>query len=105
MPQSSQGGLDSSTSSESFECPIELQPLKDFIGLEECDQPTIKAITSFSYYSTIGNMDEAFKSIKTVKRLDSILIFCHCYVQYSYTVYMYLGVCFFSKNGGFQCGE
>ena len=84
MPQSSQGGLDSSTSSESFECPIEQQPLKDFVGLEECDQPTIKAITSFSYYSTIGNMDEAFKSIKTVKRLDTILFLSYMYM------YMYI---------------
>ena len=47
---------------------VERSPLKDFIGLEDCDPNTVKAILSFSYYSATGNMDEAFKSIRTIKR-------------------------------------
>ncbi|XP_066914160.1 intraflagellar transport protein 140 homolog isoform X1 [Clytia hemisphaerica] len=45
-------------------------PMRDFAGLEDCDETVKKAMTNFSYLSAIGNMDEAFKAIKTIKRLD-----------------------------------
>ena len=43
-------------------------PLRDFVGLEDADENVKKAMTNFSYLSAIGNMDEAFKAIKTIKR-------------------------------------
>ncbi|XP_023244589.1 intraflagellar transport protein 140 homolog [Centruroides sculpturatus] len=43
------------------------QTMKDFIGLEDCDKVTRNAIMSFSYFLTVGNMDEAFKAIKVIK--------------------------------------
>uniref|UniRef100_A0ABM5F0W3 Intraflagellar transport protein 140 homolog n=1 Tax=Pogona vitticeps TaxID=103695 RepID=A0ABM5F0W3_9SAUR len=43
------------------------RPMRDFIGLEECDKATCDAILNFSFYLTIGDMDEAFKSIKLIK--------------------------------------
>ncbi|XP_028562119.2 intraflagellar transport protein 140 homolog isoform X1 [Podarcis muralis] len=43
------------------------KPLRDFIGLEECDKATCDAMLNFSFYLTIGDMDEAFKSIKLIK--------------------------------------
>lgn len=43
------------------------QTMKDFIGLEECDKVTRDAIMSFSYFLTVGNMDEAFKAIRVIK--------------------------------------
>uniref|UniRef100_A0A0K8RTW7 Intraflagellar transport protein 140-like n=1 Tax=Crotalus horridus TaxID=35024 RepID=A0A0K8RTW7_CROHD len=43
------------------------RPMRDFIGLEECDKMTCEAMLNFSFYLTIGDMDEAFKSIKLIK--------------------------------------
>ncbi|XP_059572178.1 intraflagellar transport protein 140 homolog isoform X3 [Alligator mississippiensis] len=43
------------------------RPMRDFIGLEECDKTTRDAMLNFSFYLTIGDMDEAFKSIKLIK--------------------------------------
>ena len=42
--------------------------MRDFIGLEKSDKVTRDAMLNFSYYLTIGNMDEAFKAIKLIKR-------------------------------------
>ncbi|XP_064415198.1 intraflagellar transport protein 140 homolog [Latimeria chalumnae] len=41
--------------------------LRDFAGLEDCDKVTREAMLNFSFYLTIGDMDEAFKSIKLIK--------------------------------------
>uniref|UniRef100_A0A8C8R706 Intraflagellar transport protein 140 homolog n=1 Tax=Pelusios castaneus TaxID=367368 RepID=A0A8C8R706_9SAUR len=43
------------------------KPMRDFIGLEECDKTTREAMLNFSFYLTIGDMDEAFRSIKLIK--------------------------------------
>ncbi|XP_062955109.1 intraflagellar transport protein 140 homolog isoform X2 [Cynocephalus volans] len=43
------------------------RPLRDFIGLEDCDKPTRDAMLNFSFFITVGDMDEAFKSIKLIK--------------------------------------
>ncbi|XP_078096576.1 intraflagellar transport protein 140 homolog isoform X2 [Mustelus asterias] len=43
------------------------RPLRDFVGLEDCDKTTRDAMLNFSFYLTIGDMDEAFKSIKLIK--------------------------------------
>lgn len=45
--------------------------MRDFIGLEQADAEARKAMMNFSYLSTIGNMDEAFKAIKLIKRYVS----------------------------------
>ncbi|MGH0139831.1 UNVERIFIED_CONTAM: hypothetical protein FKN15_009952 [Acipenser sinensis] len=47
---------------------VSRQALRDFVGLEDCDKPTRDAMLNFSFYLTIGDMDEAFKSIKLIKR-------------------------------------
>lgn len=44
------------------------RPMRDFVGLEECDKATRDAMLNFSFYLTIGDMDEAFKSIKLIKK-------------------------------------
>ncbi|XP_053388212.1 LOW QUALITY PROTEIN: intraflagellar transport protein 140 homolog, partial [Mercenaria mercenaria] len=41
--------------------------MRDFVGLEKSDKQTREAMLNFSYYLTIGNMDEAFKAIKLIK--------------------------------------
>ncbi|XP_029977413.1 intraflagellar transport protein 140 homolog isoform X2 [Sphaeramia orbicularis] len=41
--------------------------LRDFVGLENCEKATRDAMLNFSFYLTIDNMDEAFKSIKLIK--------------------------------------
>ncbi|NXK69902.1 IF140 protein, partial [Sylvietta virens] len=43
------------------------RPMRDFIGLGDCDKTTQDAMLNFSYYLTAGDMDEAFKSIKLIK--------------------------------------
>ena len=42
--------------------------MRDFLGLEDANAEAKKAMMDFSYLSAIGNMDEAFKAIKTIKR-------------------------------------
>ncbi|XP_041073639.1 intraflagellar transport protein 140 homolog isoform X1 [Polyodon spathula] len=46
---------------------VSRRALRDFVGLEDCDKPTRDAMLNFSFYLTIGDMDEAFKSIKLIK--------------------------------------
>ncbi|XP_040032624.2 intraflagellar transport protein 140 homolog [Gasterosteus aculeatus] len=46
---------------------VSRRPLRDFVGLEDCDKATRDAMLNFSFYLTIGDMDEAFKSIKLIK--------------------------------------
>ncbi|NXV35214.1 IF140 protein, partial [Rissa tridactyla] len=43
------------------------RPMRDFIGLGDCDKTTQDAILNFSFYLTAGDMDEAFKSIRLIK--------------------------------------
>uniref|UniRef100_A0A8C9FLA1 Intraflagellar transport 140 n=1 Tax=Pavo cristatus TaxID=9049 RepID=A0A8C9FLA1_PAVCR len=43
------------------------RPMRDFIGLGDCDKATQDAMLNFSFYLTAGDMDEAFKSIKLIK--------------------------------------
>ena len=55
------------------------QVMRDFIGLEEGDKNAQEAMMSFSYFLTIGNMDEAFKAIKLIKRwVNSRRVLCLC---------------------------
>ena len=42
--------------------------MRDFIGLEDGSSEAKQAMMNFSYLSAIGNMDEAFKAIKLIKR-------------------------------------
>ena len=41
-------------------------PMKDFAGLETVDEATKKAILNFSHYLTVGNMDEAYNSVRNI---------------------------------------
>lgn len=43
------------------------RPLRDFVGLEDCDKATQDAMLNFSFFVTVGDMDEAFRSIKLIK--------------------------------------
>ncbi|XP_015230607.1 PREDICTED: intraflagellar transport protein 140 homolog [Cyprinodon variegatus] len=46
---------------------VSRRPLRDFVGLENCEKRTHDAMLNFSFYLTVGDMDEAFKSIKLIK--------------------------------------
>jgi len=43
------------------------KPMKDFVGLENVDEEIKKAIMNFSFYLTVGNMDEAYNSVRNIK--------------------------------------
>jgi len=43
------------------------KPMKDFAGLETVDDDTKKAILNFSFYLTVGNMDEAYNSVRNIQ--------------------------------------
>jgi len=43
------------------------KPMKDFAGLESVDDDTKKAILNFSFYLTVGNMDEAYNSVRNIQ--------------------------------------
>lgn len=47
---------------------VGMRPLRDFVGLEDCDKPTRNAMLNFSFFIAVGDMDEAFRSIKLIKR-------------------------------------
>ena len=40
--------------------------MKDFVGLENVDETTKAAIMNFSYFLTVGNMDEAYNSVRNI---------------------------------------
>jgi intraflagellar transport protein 140 len=42
--------------------------MRDFIGMIDADKNTAEALLNFSYFLTIGDLDEAFKSIKLIKK-------------------------------------
>ncbi|KAH8034397.1 hypothetical protein HPB51_023645 [Rhipicephalus microplus] len=42
-------------------------PMRDFVGLHDCDDTVRDAIMSFSFFLTLRDMDEAFKAIKAIK--------------------------------------
>ncbi|KAM9426484.1 intraflagellar transport protein 140 homolog [Pholidichthys leucotaenia] len=46
---------------------VSRRALRDFVGLENSEKATRDAMLNFSFYLTIGDMDEAFKSIKLIK--------------------------------------
>ena len=46
--------------------------MRDFVGLESSDKGTRDAMMNFSFYLAVGNMDEAFKAIKLIKRFVAI---------------------------------
>jgi intraflagellar transport protein 140 len=41
--------------------------MRDFVGLDRVDEPTRRALIDFSYFMTIGNMDEAYRSVKLIQ--------------------------------------
>jgi len=41
---------------------------RDFVGLEQAESSSKAAMMDFSFYLTLGDMDEAFKAIKVIKR-------------------------------------
>nr|CAD7588439.1 unnamed protein product [Timema genevievae] len=47
---------------------VKRMAMRDFEGLESCDKATREAVLNFSYNMTTGNMDEAFRAIKSIHR-------------------------------------
>ena len=41
--------------------------MKDFVGLESVADDIKQAIMNFSFYLTVGNMDEAYNSVRNIK--------------------------------------
>ena len=41
--------------------------MKDFVGLENVDENIRKAIMNFSHFLSVGNMDEAYNSVRNIK--------------------------------------
>jgi intraflagellar transport protein 140 len=40
--------------------------MRDFVGMEACDEATRRALLDFSYHMATGNMDEAYRAVKLV---------------------------------------
>ena len=58
-----------SVPSEMGDARVSRRVMRDFIGLENAEKSAHEAMMNFSFYLTVGNMDEAFKAIKLIKRL------------------------------------
>ena len=41
--------------------------MRDFVGLDASDQATTTAMLEFSYFLAIGNVDEAFRAVQSIK--------------------------------------
>lgn len=41
--------------------------MNDFVGLEKADEPTKQAVINFSFHLSGGNLDEAYKSVKSIQ--------------------------------------
>ncbi|KAH8241845.1 hypothetical protein KR026_007077 [Drosophila bipectinata] len=46
---------------------VEEQPLQDFVDLQQCDAVTRKQVLNFSLYVAEGNMDLAYRSIRSIQ--------------------------------------
>ncbi len=46
---------------------VKSRTLRDFVGLESLDESAKADLINFSYYLTIGNMDEAFRAVKKIQ--------------------------------------
>ena len=57
-----------SAQSDMKEARVSRRVMRDFVGLEGADSSALEAMMNFSFYLTVGNMDEAFKAIKLIKR-------------------------------------
>lgn len=68
LPEMSAHQQSSESSAPTFSRMVSRRALRDFVGLENCEKITRDAMVNFSFYLTIGDMDEAFKSIKLIKR-------------------------------------
>ena len=66
-PSQNDTKLDEQQKSELVDVDINRIVMNDFVGLEESDKATRDAVIKFSFFLSIGNMEEAFKSIKTIK--------------------------------------
>uniref|UniRef100_UPI003AAE6617 intraflagellar transport protein 140 homolog n=1 Tax=Centroberyx gerrardi TaxID=166262 RepID=UPI003AAE6617 len=66
-PPQTQASRRSSAQAAQFPHMVSRRALRDFVGLENCEKATRDAMLNFSFYLTIGDMDEAFKSIKLIK--------------------------------------
>ncbi len=40
--------------------------MNDFVGLEKSDDATKRAVVNFSFHLSTGNLDEAYKSVKSI---------------------------------------
>ena len=47
---------------------VQARMMRDFVGMDRVNAETRKALLEFSYQLTRGNMDEAYKAVKLIKR-------------------------------------
>lgn len=47
--------------------------MRDFVGLDLKDRTVIQSMMKFTLCCTEGNMDDAFKAIKQIKRFNCLL--------------------------------
>lgn len=45
---------------------VKKRAMRDFVGLESVNEETKKDLLSFSYFLTVGNMDEAYRAVKKI---------------------------------------
>lgn len=45
---------------------VKMRTMRDFVGLEKVNDDTKKDLINFSYYLTVGNMDEAYRAVKKI---------------------------------------
>lgn len=57
----------SSSSTSNGQLPhMKKRTMRDFVGMENVNEETKKDLLSFSYFLTVGNMDEAYRAVKKI---------------------------------------
>jgi intraflagellar transport protein 140 len=46
------------------------KPLRDFTGLESCDEATKKSLLNFAFFLSAGNLDEAYRAVKAIQNVQ-----------------------------------
>ncbi len=61
--------------------------MRDFVGMDRVNAETRKALLEFSFQLTTGNMDEAYKAVKLIKRCLYTSIYTYIYM-YKLCIYV-----------------
>jgi intraflagellar transport protein 140 len=80
---------------------VKTKTMRDFIGLEQINEETKKDLLAFSYFLTVGNMDEAYRAVKKISAPNIWENMAHMSVHQTHTATFQPKHIKFSHDDGF----